>query len=82
MDRFEAMRTLVAAIDGGATAIHIEAVEPTLVGVLSQEQLKVVLARHPDVAFAILVQLAQRLRRFVDLAAKESMSHMTSLHRH
>ncbi|MFO1189291.1 MAG: Crp/Fnr family transcriptional regulator [Alphaproteobacteria bacterium] len=63
----------VAAIDSGATTAHMEAMEPTLVGIVSQEQLKAILAQYPAVAFASLQQFARRLRNVVDIASEESL---------
>ena len=66
----------VAAIDSGATTTYMEAVEPTLVGVLFQDQLKAILAQYPAVAFAMLQQFARRLREIVDIATEESLKNV------
>lgn len=63
----------VPVFDGGANPANVEAMDASEVLFISTSVFMDVIARHPDVAFALLRHFARRLRSFTELVEQISL---------
>ena len=63
----------VPVFDGGPNPVNVEAIEPAEALFISTVVFRDVIARYPDVAFALLRHFARRLRSFTELVEQISL---------